>query len=126
MSGSLIQRSILFGTFALAAAIVPPTFGANSAAAQSDELIPVVRVAAYYPPRELLRGLSGDVTLRFTIDDDGTTKDIEVVESTSGDFERPAVRALSKWRFVPQTENGTPVEKRDVQRVIRFDRHGGW
>ena len=124
MTGSPIQRRSLFA--ALAAAIVPLTFGAKSAAAQSDELIPVVRVAAYYPPRELLRGLSGDVTLRFTIDDDGTTKDIEVVESTSGDFERPAVRALSKWRFVPQTENGSPVEKRDVQRVIRFDRHGGW
>ena len=126
MSGSPIQTRILFGTFALAAAIVPLTFGATSAAAQSDELVPLVRVAAYYPPRVLLRGESGDVTLRFTIDTDGTTKDIEVVESTSSDFERPAVKALSKWRYVPQTENGSPVEKRDLQRVIHFDRYGGW
>jgi hypothetical protein len=45
-SGSPIQRRILFGTLALAAAIVPFTFGAKGATAQSDELVPVVRVAA--------------------------------------------------------------------------------
>jgi protein TonB len=115
----------LFGTLTLAAAIVAVTFGAKSATAQSDEPVPLVRVAAVYPSRELLQGLSGDVTLRFAIDVDGRTKDIEVVESSSGAFERPAVKALSKWRYVPQTANGTPVEKRDVQTVIRFDRYGG-
>ena len=117
-----IQGKILLGTFALAAAIVPITFGATGAAAQSGaEPIPLVRIAASYPKRALMRGDSGRVTLRFTIDVDGTTKDIEVVEATSPVFERPAVEALSKWRYALQRENGTLVARHGVQTVIRFE-----
>jgi protein TonB len=82
--------------------------------------IPRVRIAPDYPQRALSRGQSGDVTLRFTIAADGTTKDIEIVDATSPIFERPAVEALSKWRYAPPTENGNRVEKRGVQTVISF------
>ena len=91
--------------FALAAA-TPIAFGAKSADAQGDELTPIVHVPAQYPLRALQRGNSGTVTLRFTIDVDGATKDIEVVESTSR-----------------QLENGDPIEKRGVQTVIRLEPH---
>ena len=120
MSESPIRTKIVLAAAALAAAILPLTFGDKSAVAQSDEVVPVVRVPAQYPTRELQRGRRGEVTLRFTIDVDGTTKDIEVVESSSSAFARPAVAALSKWRYVPQTEDGVPVERRGVQTVIRF------
>jgi protein TonB len=116
-----IQRKVLLGTFALAAAIVPITFGAAGVAAQSRaEPIPLVRIAPSYPRRALIRGDSGDVTLRFTVDVDGTTKDIEVVESTSPVFERPAVEALGKWRYALQREHGALVARHGVQTVIRF------
>jgi TonB family protein len=61
------------------------------------------------------------VTLRFTIDVDGTTKDIEVVESTSPVFEQPAVEALGKWRYALQRENGALVARHGVQTVMRFE-----
>ena len=120
MSGSTIQKRILLGTLAFAAAIVPITFGAKSATAQSDVPIPRVRIRPDYPKPALVRGQSGDVTLRFTIAADGATKDIEVVNSSSPIFEEPAVQALSKWRYAPPMENGNRVEKSGVQTVISF------
>jgi TonB family protein len=105
---------------ALAAVIAPFTFSANSAAAQSAEPTLVHSVPPQYPARALQRGRSGDVTLRFTIDVNGATKDIEVVESSSSVFEDAAVKALSQWRYAPLTENGKAVERRGVQTIIRF------
>lgn len=107
-------------TVALAAVIAPVTFSVNRAAAQSAEPTLVHRVPPQYPARALQRGRSGQVTLRFTIDVNGATKDIEVVESSSSVFEDAAVKALRQWRYVPLIEDGKPVERRGVQTVISF------
>jgi TonB family protein len=123
MSESTPKRIVL-ATFALAAASIPMTFGAKSAVAQDDEaLTPLVRVAPAYPPRTATCE-SGAVAVRFTVDTDGTTKDIEVLESSSRFFEAPVVEAVSKWRYTPPTENGSPAEKRGLQTVLRFERCG--
>jgi protein TonB len=108
---------IQLGAFALAVVIAPITFAVAQTGA---ELKPVVSVPPQYPPRMLQRGESGDVTLRFTIDVDGRTKDIEVVEASRAPFERPAVEALRQWRYAPLVENGVPVERHGVETVIRF------
>lgn len=123
MNESPTRNKSVLTALALAVAAIPIAFGANRAAAQGDELTPIVHVPAQYPLRALQRGDSGTVTLRFTIDVDGATKDIEVVESTSKQFEQPAITALRKWRFAPQIENGNPIEKRGIQTVIRFEPH---
>jgi protein TonB len=125
MSESSIQKRLVLGAFVLAAAGVPIVLAAKSAVAQGDDaLIPLLRVAPNYPPRALSRGENGAVALRFTIDVDGTTKDIEIVESSARYFEAPAVAALSRWRYSPPVENGRPVEKRAVETVLRFDING--
>jgi protein TonB len=99
------------------ATIAAITWSAQKALAQGGaELTPIVRVNPKYPPRALSRGNEGIVTLRFTITIDGTTKDIEIVESSSSSFERPAIEALSKWRYSAQA-----MERRGVETVIRFD-----
>ena len=113
------RKCLLLITFALAGASAPFPFGVQRAAAQSDAPAPIHVVPPQYPARALQRGRSGAVTLRFTIDVNGSTKDIEVVESSSSVFEDAAVEALSKWRYAPRTENGQPVEWR-VQTIIRF------
>src|SRR5262245_35759780 len=107
-------------TLALGALIAPFTLNSSGAAAQTGEPTLVHRVPPQYPARALQRGRSGAVTLRFTIDANGATKDIEVVESTSSIFEDAAVKALSQWRYVPLIENGKPVERPGVQTVISF------
>ena len=52
---------------------------------------------------------------------DGTTKDIEVVDSSRPYFEKPAMDALVKWRFRPQLESVVAVEKRGIQTVVDFE-----
>src|SRR5688572_9800486 len=124
MSESSTPKRIVLATFALAAASIPMTFGAKRAVTQNDEgLTPLVRVAPAYPTRTASCE-SGAVALRFTVDTDGTTKDIEIVESSSRLFERPAIEAVSQWRYTPPTENGRPAAKRGLQTILRFGRCG--
>jgi TonB family protein len=131
--------------FAVMAAFVPIVLGAGIACAQvgpdappalpefSAPVMPggnasptlVRRVAPQYPPRSLQRHENGAVVVRFTIDVDGTTKNIEVLESSARHFEQPAVEALSKWVFVPQVQGGVPVELRGVETVICFTLSNG-
>ena len=122
MSGLPIQRRMVMAVLALAAGTAL-ALGVDSVVAQSDEeLVPVVRVQPVYPARALQRDETGAVALRFTINAGGRTKDIEVIESSSRTFEQPAIDAVRKWRYAPQTENGNPVERRGVQTVLRFNR----
>ena len=74
-----------------------------------------MRIAPEYPPEALAGGLEGEVILRFTILPNGTTADVEVVQSTSPIFEEAAVTAVVRWRYQPRTE-----ALRGVNTVIRF------
>ncbi len=59
------------------------------------------------------------IALRFTVDAEGRTKDIEI---TSTDHprvaERPAIEAIENFIYAPRMENGVPVERLD--RTARF------
>ncbi|GEM_PF-2271705 len=74
----------------------------------SQPLIPVSRVEPSYPRRAQLEGISGWVRLEFVVSENGSVKDIRVVEAhpRRGIFEMEAVRALSRWTFHPQTHHG--------------------
>jgi TonB family protein len=76
-------------------------------------------VAPKYPRSAERRSLSGWVDLVFTVDTDGTTKDIEVSNSEPGQtFDRAAKKAIEKWKFMPVFENGIVVEKRAGVRMM--------
>ena len=121
MSDLPIVKKVLLGTFACAAVIVPIVLGAISghAMAQND-IVPIVRIAPIYPPDALAAHREGDVMLSFTISANGTTRDVTIVSSSSPEFEAPAMEALLKWRYVPPTDNGAPVERPGVRTMIRF------
>ncbi|WP_291323137.1 energy transducer TonB [Desulfonatronospira sp.] len=74
-------------------------------------LTPVSQVPPRYPRRAQLAGISGWVRLEFIVDVDGSVKDVQVLEASPrrGVFDQEAVRALSRWRFHPQTREGEPV-----------------
>lgn len=57
--------------------------------------------------------LSGYVTARFEVNEDGSVGDISIIKSPLKEFERPVKKTISKWRFsfadqLPQ-EKRTPV-----------------
>ncbi len=96
----------------VAAAQVPQGPGAQEGPVRyTQSLTPVSQVPPRYPRRAHLDGISGWVRLEFIVDVDGSVKDVQVVEASPrrGIFDQEAVRALSRWRFRPQTRNGEVV-----------------
>jgi protein TonB len=91
----------------------------NAGLSDRDPL-PLVRVEPQYPPQAARRGLEGWVHVRFTITTAGSIRDAVVVKSSHGVFERPALQAVAKWKYQPQTKDGKPVEAQS-ETVLRFE-----
>ena len=67
------------------------------------------------------RGIEGWVELMFTITPVGTVEDIVVTASNPGTiFNRSAVQAVSKWKYNPKVQNGSPVARPGVRQRIKF------
>jgi periplasmic protein TonB len=81
--------------------------------------VPVRTVAPEYPGEMQREGISGVVTVRCTIDEHGGVTDAVVVKSSAGVFEKPAMDALSKWKFKPATLDGKAVATKAII-PIRF------
>ena len=77
------------------------------------------RTAPDYPPEALKRKLNGDVTLKFTIDEHGVVKDVEVIRSSDPIFEPAAVAAVSQWKYLPRVSAGKRVAV-GLETIIRF------
>jgi TonB family protein len=74
-----------------------------------------------YPPNALAQHLTGSVTLQFTVDTHGETRDIHVVEASSpGLFDQAAINAIKHWRYAPMLVDGVPVAVPVTTRV-RFE-----
>jgi TonB family protein len=77
----------------------------------------VRRVAPVYPAQARLLRLEGTVILAATVMEDGTVRDIKVVEG-SPVLAQSAVEAVKHWRYKPYELDGKPV-KNDTR--IRVD-----
>ena len=84
------------------------------------EYLPIVKVAPVYPARAAARGLEGYVVVQYTVAQDGSTKDVTALESTSTLFERSAIESAMKYKYQPRTIEGTPVEVAGVTTRIEF------
>jgi periplasmic protein TonB len=91
--------------------------------APSDgDVIPVVRVPPQYPRRALSRGIEGWVLLEFTVTQFGTVEDPRVIRADPESiFDSAALRAVSRWKYKPQTLNGRPTDRQGVQTVLTFE-----
>jgi TonB family protein len=89
---------------------------------QSVDVGPFIalRTPPTYPPEALRRKLDGDVTLKFTIDEHGAVKDVEVIRSSDVLFEAAAVASLSQWKYLPRVYAGKRVAVVGIETVIRF------
>ena len=129
MSELPMQKKILLGSFVLGTLLVPIIFGA---AAQGDEPRPMVRIQPNYPTDALAARREGEVQLEFTIAANGTIKDVVVVDSSSPEFEAPAIAALLRWRYLPTNvecvgtvctpnANVPAVERPGMRTELRFE-----
>lgn len=71
--------------------------------------VPTKTVAPVYPMELKRQGVSGMVTMSITVDEKGNVTDPVVKKSTQPEFEKPALEAVSKWKFTPAKKGGKPV-----------------
>ena len=109
MSKLPIRKKLLVGSFAFGTVLVPVIFGAS--AQGDDDPMPVVRMAPVYPAEALADEREGFVELEFTIAENGTTKNVIVVDSSSPEFEEPAITALLGWRYLPTNTECTAFDR---------------
>lgn len=77
-----------------------------------------------YPPGKQRLGEEGVVVVRVLIGPDGRVKQIERVEAADDAFYKAtAEQALKKWRFMPATRDGAPVESWRTM-TVRFRLEG--
>ena len=73
---------------------------------------PVVisRVEPVYPRVALNARMNGWVVLQCIIDKTGHIRDVQILHSSFGAFEQPAIDAVRQWVFSPGQLNGQPVD----------------
>lgn len=65
-----------------------------------------------YPIEQFVTGKTGYAEVGFTVAQDGTTRDIEIVDADQAAFGRHLAIAVKDWRFDPATKDGQPVASR--------------
>jgi len=77
------------------------------------DLEPVSTPEPAYPPAAFRDGVEGWVELDYTVTEQGTVRDVEVVSAEPGGvFDAAAVAAVAAWRYRPRVVNGRPVMER--------------
>ncbi len=79
----------------------------------------VKQVAPEYPSWAQAQGITASVVLEFTVEPDGSVKNLIVVRRTSGypKLDETAIQALRQWRFAPLPDG----ENRDEVGMITFN-----
>lgn len=79
---------------------------------------PIAQVAPQHPPSLLRSKIEGSVVLWFILDENGRITDPSVEQSSHPDFEAPALKVLSRWRFKPGMLDGKPVKTHVRQKIF--------
>ncbi len=96
-----------------------PYLGGAGGAATGNMLTPIVRIEPQYPRKAAMQGLEGHVVLSFEVTESGTVDNVEVVGSKPRRvFDMSAKRAVLKWKYKPQQEDGKPVR---VAQKVQLD-----
>lgn len=71
-----------------------------------------------YPHEARQSGLTGEVLVEFTVDQDGRVMNPRIVRSSHASFEAATLAAVAKWRFEPGRKNGRAVRFRMMAPVV--------
>ena len=69
--------------------------------------------------------VQGTVLIGYVVDEKGEPADIEIISPLGFGLDEEAVRAVSRWRFVPATKEGKPIRVFSQAR-INFEFPGTW
>lgn len=84
-------------------------------------IMPLVRVTPQYPRSAQMRGLEGEVHLKFDIMKDGSTGNVTILSAKPrGVFEAAAKKAVLKWKYRPQVVDGKPAIVKGEQVILPF------
>lgn len=91
--------------FTSPAVSAPPgaTSASNTPVLTAGDLVLVQRVEPKYPNQAALQGIQGAVTVRFTVETDGSVSGPVVTNAKPrrGIFDDAALRAVLRWKFKP-------------------------
>lgn len=62
------------------------------------------------------------VRLQFDVTPDGNVVNVEAFDSTNRCYDRYAVRAAQRWKYLPKLVDGQAVSRRGVQTTMVFSR----
>ncbi|KZC17569.1 energy transducer TonB [Rhodanobacter sp. FW510-R12] len=86
--------------------------------AQTNAAVLVKGASARYPTAAMRARQEGWVVVSFTVDADGKTSDVKVVESQPRHvFDRAAMDAVERYQFTPAMRNGVAVSSTKQQRI---------
>ena len=93
-----------------------------SQSAGSDRgVVPMMQPEPEYPPQLEARGVTGWVTLEFTVTKIGTVSNPRVVAARpTRIFDRAALNGVRRWRYNPRILNGEAVDTPGVQITLEF------
>lgn len=98
------------------AATTAPTAAPSDAATHAAVL--VKNAAPRYPTAAMRSSQEGWVELSFTITPGGDVSDVKVVDAQPRHvFDRAAIDAVSRWKYQPATQDGTPIASTKKQRI---------
>jgi TonB family protein len=92
-----------------------------SVRALSSDYLPIVHAPPVYPQPAAARGLEGYVVVSYTVTATGTTKDIEVIESSDSLFDEASIASVEKYKYRPRIVDGSTVEVPGVTTRIVFE-----
>ncbi len=81
---------------------------------------PIYRSKAEFPDSLSRIGKGGWALLQFVVDENGITRDIEVLDSSHKGFEKTSIKAISKYRYAPSVKNGKLVTTKGVRIKMEY------
>lgn len=110
-----MKNHMVLRLFAVLAAMMAATFSFAQESKFDEPPMPSKTVAPNYPSELKREGVVGMVTLSILVDEKGNVQNPIIKKSSRPEFEKPALDAVSKWKFEPAKKDGKPVA---VQVVI--------
>ena len=87
---------------------------------QTAKYVPLYKKPPIYPAMALRRGQSGWVIVEFTVDENGFTRDHQIVKSSSTVFNPASITAAETFRYAPRFVNGLAVTTPSVRNKVTF------
>jgi TonB family protein len=85
-------------------------YPAHTEVPYSEDFIILHMVQPEYPPRELHKGIEGDVTVEILVDEEGNVENAWVLTAVGPkSFEYSSLAAVRQFRFKPPMADGHPM-----------------